>query len=211
MSVAEETKKRLQMVSEQSCCVFCGSSGAIEPVVFSDTYTAFQFLQAGECACSRCAAMFRDPKFRRLNFVLKGAEFIELEDPLAFLDCPSVEVPFVLYLTRQHRKHGWVLAVQNPVLNLDKFVLIVDEDRLLFERGRYEEFRRFSLDLFERGVPRKVLLGGYPWASVVRKYGLSYEECLRLRDIQRDRLWRLCVEFRRRNNKKSVSVAEDGV
>jgi len=145
-------------MSEQSCCVFCGSSGAIEPVVFSDTYTAFQFLQSGECACSRCAAMFRDPKFRRLNFVLKGTEFIKLEDPLAFLDCPDVEAPFVLYLTRQHRKHGWVLAVQNPVLNVDRFILVVDEDRLFFERKKYEEFRRFSESLFARKVPKKVML-----------------------------------------------------
>lgn len=114
-------------------CVFCGGSDATEEVVFSDTYTAFQFLQAGEHACTRCAGMFKEPKFRRLNWVLKNEQFVELNDPLAFLDCPDMESPFFLYLTRQHRKHGWVLAVQNPVLNIEKFMLIVDEDYSLIK------------------------------------------------------------------------------
>lgn len=183
---------------ETNNCVFCGSSDATEVLKFTDTYTAYQFLQSGNKACKRCAEMYGDSKFRRYNFVLKDSRFILLEIPLDFLDAPTVEPPFVLYLTRQHRKHGWVLAVQNPVLNLEKFMLVVDEDKLFFERERYEEFRSFSECLFERKVPKKVMVSGYPWASVIKKYGLSHEEAVRLRDLQGDELWKVCVDFWRK-------------
>jgi hypothetical protein len=182
-------------------CVFCGRSEATAPVQFTDTYTAYQFLQSGSKACERCANMLGDSKFRRRNFVVKDDTFIAVESPLDFLDAPSAEPPFVLYLTRQHRKHGWVLAVQNPVLNLDRFVLIVDEDKLVFERTRYEELRRFSESLFERKVPKKAMVSGYPWASVIRKYHLSHEEAARLRDLQGDELWKVCVDFKRRKKR----------
>jgi len=185
------------------CCVFCGCelSEDAEKAKLLKTFTAYQLLQAGDRACKRCAGMLSDPKFRRRCFVLKDEEFVVLGDPLAFLDHPDVMPPFVLYLTRQYRKHGWILSVQNPVLSLDKFILVVDEDRLFFEQKKYEEFRRFSEVLFERKIPKKAMLGGYPWASVIRKYGLSHEESLRLRDLQRDKLWRLCVEFRKKDRK----------
>jgi len=46
-------------------CVFCGNENAETPIIFPSTFTAHQFLQAGNKACSRCAEMFTDPKYRR--------------------------------------------------------------------------------------------------------------------------------------------------
>ena len=181
-------------------CIFCGvqvfKDG--EYVSFPETFTAYQFLQAGDKACGRCAGMFRDPKFRRNCWLVKVSVFTVLLSPLsALFELP--EPPFLLYFTRQKRKHGWILAVQNPVLSLDKFILVVDEDKILFEHKKFEEFLAFSRDLLNRGVPKGVLLGGMPNPSSLRKYGLSWPEAVRLRDLQREPLWRVCVDFERRS------------
>jgi CRISPR type IV-associated protein Csf1 len=64
---------------------------------------------------------------------MQGTEWRKIDDVLGFLTAMP-EPPFVLYLTLQKRKHGWIIAVQNPVLCKDKFVLVVDEDKILFER-----------------------------------------------------------------------------
>lgn len=75
------------------------------------------------------------------------------------------------------------------------FILVVDEDKVLFERAKFEEYLAFLRGLLDRGVPKGVLLHGMPYASSLRKYGLSWPEAIRLRDLQRDPLWRFVVEF----------------
>jgi len=176
-----------------STCIFCGAEASVN-VVFPKTFTAYQFLQAGSKACLRCAEMFVDPKCRRNSWILRNGNLETVNDPLIFLvNLP--DPPFCLYLTKKKRKHGWILAVQNPVLNRDRFILIVDEEKILFEREKFVEFEAFAHSLRKKGVPKKVLLGGMPLPSVKRKYDLSWEECSKLRGLQRNSLWRVVVEF----------------
>ena len=68
-----------------SPCVFCGAE-AVVPVVFPETFTAYQLLQAGDKACPRCAEMFKNPKFRRNCWFTTGNLWCKLDDPLEFLD-----------------------------------------------------------------------------------------------------------------------------
>lgn len=177
-------------------CVFCGSAKATEKVIFPPTFTAYQLLQAGDHACKRCAEMFRDAKFRRNCYVVSNGKFLVIDDPLQFLiDLYQVPTPFVLYLTRQKRKHGWIIAVQNPVLGIDKFVLVVDEAKILFERQRFSELLSFSREILGRDVPKSILLCGMPNPSSLRKFGLSWREAVRLRDLAGNQLWEMCVKF----------------
>ena len=181
-----------------SNCVFCGAEASV-PVVFPETFTAYQLLQAGDKACARCAEMFRDPRFRRNCWVLREGVWSVVEEPLAFLEALP-EPPFVLYLTKKKRKHGWILAVQNPVLNVDRFVLVVDEEKIMFERAKFEEYLRFSKRLLDtHAIPKSVLLGGMPKPSDIRRYGLAWADCFKLRSYERDRLWRCVVEFNKRS------------
>jgi len=180
-------------------CIFCGAilEADSKIVKFPETFTAYQFLQAGSGACSRCAEMFVDPKFRRNSWIIKGREFTVLEDPLGtLLNLP--EPPFILYLTKGKRKHGWIRAVQNPVLSRDRFILVVDEDKVVFERDVFAGLNGFADQLLDRGVPKSVLLGGMPAASAVRKFSLSRGECGRLRELHHNSLWRICIGFKRR-------------
>jgi len=197
-----------------SNCVFCGAKASI-PVVFPETFTAYQLLQAGDKACSRCAEMFRDPKFRRNCWFMIGTVWAKIEDPLAFLDYMLVALklelaadprfasdppPFVLYLTKKKRKHGWILSVQNPVLNRDKFILVVDEEKIMFERSRFEEYYVFCKRLFDtHAIPKSILLGGMPKPSDIKRYCLAWADCFKLRSYERDMLWRCVVEFSRRS------------
>jgi hypothetical protein len=184
-----------------SGCVFCGASGVV-PVVFLDTFTAYQLLQAGDQACNRCVKMLSDPKFRRNCWYMQGESWFKVPDVLEFLELtlPALDLkasPIVLYLTLQKRKHGWILAVQNPVLNSNRFVLVCDEDKIFFDRERFLVHLQFCRVLRAREIPKVVLLGGYPSASTIRHFGLSFEECSKLRSLQRDKLWELCVKFDR--------------
>jgi hypothetical protein len=142
--------------------------------------------------------MFGDARFRRNCWIVKDGEFRVLDDPLEALSLLP-EPPFLIYFTKQKRKHGWIVAVQNPVLNLSKFILVVDEEKVLFDRAQFEEFTVFSRRLLDLGLPKCALLGGMPWPSVIQKYGLTWPECVRLQDLQKNPLWRVCVEFYRRN------------
>lgn len=149
-------------------------------------------------ACARCAELVNDAKFRRNCWIMRENEWEKIEDVLAFLsDMP--EPPFVLYLTLQKRKHGWILAVQNPVLSKNKFVLVVDEEKILFERQPFTEILQFGHELFfAQSLPKWLLLGGYPQPSSISRFGLERKVCLRLQSLQRNRLWWAIVQFSRR-------------
>ena len=176
-------------------CIFCGSQDATEKIVFKDTFTAYQLLQAGDRACGRCASMLGDAKYRRNCWFMKGTEWRKIDDVLGFL-ANMPEPPFVLYLTLQKRKHGWILAVQNPVLSVNRFVLVVDESKIFFDRQRFTEHLTFLESLWLRKVPKGVMSGGYPSAGLIRKFGFSRLECQRLERLQSDRLWLFAVAFK---------------
>jgi len=178
-------------------CIFCGSPDATEKIVFKDTFTAYQFLQAGNLACGRCASMLGDAKYRRNCWFMKGTEWQKIDDVLAFLS-GMPEPPFVLYLTLQKRKHGWINAVQNPILNTERFILCVDEEKIFFNRSEFTELTTFLETLWFKELPKGILLSGYPNAGIIRKYKLTREECLKLRDLKSNRLWQFIVTFKRR-------------
>ena len=201
-----------------SSCVFCGAPGVV-PVVFPETFTAYQLLQAGDQACARCHTMFKDGKYRRNCWFTYGNVWAKIEDPLKFLDLTLVALwlefkdlarvrgeamdPLVLYLTKAKRKHGWIGAVQNPILNVNRFILCVDEDRIMFDRAKFSEHLAFLEVLWAAEVPKGIMLGGYPPAGIIRKYKLTREECQRLQLVQGDRLWRFVVTFKKREDEKT--------
>lgn len=175
-------------------CVFCGVPASV-PWIPKPTFTAFQLLQAGDKACERCAVIVEDAKFRRNCWVMRGGEWHKIDDVLGFLaDMPLP--PFVLYLTLQKRKHGWILAVQNPVLSVNRFILCVDEDKIFFDRQKFNTYLAFLESLWVRKIPKGIMLGGYPSAGLIRKFQFSRDECQRLAHLQSDRLWQFTVAFK---------------
>jgi hypothetical protein len=121
-----------------------------------------------------------------------------IEHPLEFLlNLP--EPPFILYLTKSKRKHGWIRAVQNPVLGTKRFILVVDEDKIYFDAKAYGELYDFCKNLFARRIPKNVMLGGMPQPSILKKNGLTWKEAFKLRELQHNQLWRFVVEFKRRD------------
>lgn len=183
---------------EPQGCIFCGAETPEDAklIVFPETFTAYQLLQAGDKACERCAAMFADSKFRRNSWIVQDGVFTVLKDPLeALLSLP--DPPFTLYLTKTKRKHGWIRAVQNPALNVKRFILVVDEEKIIFQAERYADLYRFARNLYARRISKSIMLGGMPEPSVHRRYGLSWAESFRLRELQHDPLWRTVVEFKK--------------
>jgi hypothetical protein len=188
-----------------SNCIFCGATEATEQVKFPDTFTAYQMLQAGDKACKRCFEMFKNPKFRRNNWFLANIDGIDIvttfTDALSFLqDMPKP--PYMLYVTKQKRKHGWINAVQNPVLNTERFILCVDEEKIFFNRPKFNELIAFLNQLWGRGINKCTMLGGYPSVGIIRKFGLTREECQQLETLQGDRLWQFVVAFKKHAEEK---------
>ena len=184
-----------------SNCIFCGSSDAAEQVKFPDTFTAYQMLQAGSHACKRCHTMFTTGIYRRKCFIIKNGEFTEITDVLAFLQ-NMPQPPYTLYVTKQKRKHGWINAVQNPVLNTERFILCVDEEKIFFNCLEFTELTEFLNHLWLKELPKGILLGGYPPAGLIRKYKLTRKECIRLRDLKSNRMWQFIVTFKKREEKR---------
>jgi hypothetical protein len=158
-------------------------------------------LQAGDKACIQCHTMFTTGQYRRKCYYIKNGIFTEVMDVLGFLSALP-EPPFVLYLTRAKRKHGWINAVQNPVLNQNKFILCVDEDKIFFDRTKFIEYLAFLETLWIREIPKGVMLGGYPSAGLIRKFGFNHVECQQLEKLQSDRLWQFVVTFKKREEKQ---------
>jgi hypothetical protein len=184
-----------------SNCIFCGSSDATEQVKFPDTFTAYQMLQAGSHACKRCHTMFTTGIYRRKCFIIKNGEFTEITDVLAFLQ-NMPQPPYTLYVTKQKRKHGWINAVQNPVLNTERFILCVDEEKIFFNRPKFNKLIAFLNQLWGRGIHKCTMLGGYPSVGIIRKFGLTREECQQLETLQGDRLWQFVVAFKKHAEEK---------
>jgi hypothetical protein len=178
-------------------CIFCGAPDAMQEISFPETFTAYQLLQAGDKACSRCAEMFSDPKFRRNCWFMHESEWEKIEDPIEFLEMNilTYALPITLYFTKAKRKHGWVNAVQNPVLNTEQFILCVDEDKILFERSVFNKLVSFSRGLLNREIPKGVLLGGMPSLGTLHKFGLTLIEGCRLQELRKNQLWEMCVKF----------------
>lgn len=186
-------------------CVFCGASANI-PVVFKDTFTAYQLLQAGDKACSRCAEMLRDAKFRRNCWYMQGEEWHKIENSmvLEFLEVtlPTLELPVIMYFTKQWKKHGWIIAVNNPVLCHSRFNIIVDEDKIQnVERKKFTEYLDLLGSFRSRGVPRFILTHGCPSPSSTLKYQITREECQRLAELEGDTMWNFIVAFKKRDEK----------
>lgn len=189
-----------EIISENETCVFCGSSNATKTVEFPQTFTAYQLLQAGNKACPQCTEMFTNPKYRRNCWMLQNGKLTVIEKPLEFLlTISATKTPFILYLTKSKRKHGWIRAVQNPVLSAHRFILIVDEDKIYFDDRVYVELYAFCKNLFARRIPKTVMLGGMPKPSDLRKNGLTWKEAFKLRELQHNQLWRVIVGFKRRD------------
>ncbi len=186
-----------------SNCIFCGATEATEQVKFPDTFTAYQLLQAGDKACKRCNTIFtywknhHDKRYITRNYYIKNDEYHEIIDALKFLE-EMPTPPYILYVTKQKRKHGWINAVQNPVLNTNRFILCVDEEKLFFNRAEFNELTLFLESLWPKKMPKSVLKGGYPPAGLIRKYQLTRMECQRLDELKANRLWRFIVDFKRR-------------
>ncbi len=181
---------------EKENCVFCGvelTSNA-KAIQFPTTFTAYQLLQAGNKACPQCAKMFSEPEYRRNCWILKDGKLKVIEHPLEFLlNLP--EPPFLFYLTKTKRKHGWIRAVQNPVLGTKRFILVVDEDKIYFDAKVYAELYGFCKNLFARRISKAIMLGGMPKPSELQKNGLSWQEVFRLRALQHNPLWIIIVSF----------------
>lgn len=179
-------------------CIFCGSPEATELIHFPDTFTAYQMLQAGSHACSGCHTMLTEGKYRRKCFIIKGEKFTEIKNVLKFLgDMP--QPPYTLYITKQKRKHGWINSVQNPVLNLERFILCVDEEKIFFNRPEFNELISFLESLWPKKLPKVILKGGYPPAGLIRKYMLTRLECQKLESLKSNRMWHFIVDFKRRD------------
>jgi len=178
-------------------CVFCGQRGeALRPITFSNSFTAYQFLQAGSGACPQCFKLFQNPKTRKTSWILHGedGEIRELEHPLETLLNPP-NPPFFIYLTKQKRKHGWIRVINYPALNRDKFIIAYEENRVLIDRQRLAKLVEFARRLRSRNIPVNILLSGNPSASQVRRFKLTREEIDELKTMRGDFQWEIAEKF----------------
>jgi len=189
-------------------CIFCGAP-ATQPITLKETFTAQPLLQPGNKACNRCTTYYNDPKYRRKNwYSTNGQDFNQIKDVLQFLqDMPPP--PFVLYTTINWKKHGWILSVQNTILNHDKFILICDDQKIYFNRTFFNKLLTDLEPIWQKGVIKKFLTVGYPPAGIIRKYALTREECQLLESYKQHPLWHFIIAFKKRDKQQEESENKD--
>ena len=84
--------------------------------------------------------------------------------------------------------------MQNPILSMFKFILVVDEEKILFDAGLFRLMLWECTRYRERGVLKKCLLGSLP-PSLIRKFSLYLDDVHLIQQRKNNPLWRLIVDF----------------
>jgi len=119
----------------------CAVCGRYSPdgfkVILPKTFMAWQYFQERDNLCPTCHHMIREPQYRRSSWLATSTEFVFLKRPAvrtALEDLP--QPPWVLYATRNFRKHGWIRTRVN--LSNKRFYLTFDEESYLLTRTQLQ-------------------------------------------------------------------------
>jgi hypothetical protein len=138
--------------------------------------------------------MIKDEKRYKINNILT---FLNYSLPTIKLD-----KQLILYTTLQKRKHGWILSVNNPILHPDNFILICDDQKILFNRQLFNQMLTDLEPIWQKGVIKKFLTVGYPPAGIIRKYALTRIECQTLESNKKHPLWHFIIAFKKRDKEQ---------
>jgi len=171
-------------------CVVCGcTTEKGHKIDFSNNFTAWPDLQAGNVICEYCYALVRDQQYRRKSWVVskEGVKFLKKDEILDVLLNPP-EPPFGIYITKSGKKQGF-LKIINRVNYSRKHYFIAFEDNLIY----------VDVELLKRMVEvaktaRSLKFSKTELLQGARTYHWEHEElCGSIEELKNMPLWEVVV------------------
>lgn len=181
-------------------CVFCclhTSKG--NPAKFGDNFTAYQYLQDGDCICEYCMELYSNQDYRKKAWILSDGTLEFVKDRKAVLDFllnPRGK-QFIQYITFTWQKQGWLQLIHRLNNSRQKYFVGVDDLVLFVDRIRANDYHQLASNLIKYCYTKTELENGNLSVSTMRKLvsaGLQ-NEIAEIQHYSRDPLWRLVVKL----------------
>jgi len=133
------------------CIGYCKKGNEIKKIV-SSNFTNYSQLSTGDLICCRCTRMLKDAKYRRSNWIASRGSFVSFKAHEFTQVLENVKVPFVAFVTRSYKKHGFLHGIFSTNYSKDR-VSVIFEDRVI-------RFTRHYLDnIYSLLAPLVKILG----------------------------------------------------
>ena len=153
-------------------CVFCGrvvQNGF--GVEFPNTFVSFDRVYSGTVICPYCYYIFKHAEFRRNSWLVTESSFRFLDNKdevLKVLLDPPKE-PWMMYITRSRRKHGWINLVEKINLSRDSYIVGFDEATIYIKKKELKELYGCVKKLVELKIPKsEIWRGSFSVRSVAK-------------------------------------------
>lgn len=95
-------------------CVWCGQNTTKGlPINFSNNFTGYSWLVAGNCLCPWCHEVFTRPELRRSSWLATAAGATSLtRDKVRDLLLEPPDPPWYLYIAKAGKKQSWLSAAR---------------------------------------------------------------------------------------------------
>lgn len=161
---------------KRGVCVICGREtrhGHALP--FSEKFTNWPQLQAGDVICEHCYPLIRNQDFRRHSWVIskEGVRFLGRDEVLEVLLNPP-EPPFGIYITKTRKKQGFLRLVTRTNYSRSHYFIAFDDELIFVDTALLREMVDVGKKALELGFTKTELLSGPKiahrvYSDVVRK------------------------------------------
>jgi len=175
ISTTQLLAKHLQRKEEGTItgdCVLCSKrtrTGLKIKSVISNSFTAFELLQEGNCFCSDCATCFCK-ETRQSHWLITEQSFqqfkrAELLDIISNL--PSE--PFMLSITKNYKKYGFLFVANTINYSRETFSVAFEDRALSIKYDLFQEYLQLINKLREMKITKNELATGELYPSAITK------------------------------------------
>lgn len=198
MIVTELAIKSPEKGDIKGMCTVCGKDtieGKENP--FSGTFTGYSYLTHGNCTCPHCYAFFKNPNFRKKSWIAtnQGTNFIKKNECKNFILSPP-KPPFFLYITKSHKRQGWLSALKYISYSKDKFYISTDWiGHFLADKNKANIMIKLIEELRRNKIMKKSLTSGvYTMKETRLSIENNYHDLIKKsKEYTKQQLWEVLV------------------
>jgi hypothetical protein len=170
-------------------CSICGRRPVTRRLKVSEKFTAYPDLYAGLQACSLCATLIEDRRYRASHWILAGGEVRILDSKGELLKIlQNVPVDSLIYVKSSGRKHGFIRCLR--FRSSERLIALCGEDEgpQLTTRERLSELVGLAAKAYGVLKRKSSLLEGCSTPE------WQYEDvCRMIEGVRGDPVWRIVV------------------
>lgn len=177
----------------EGTCVVCGreTDQGLE-ISYSQKFTNYNLLNAGNCICPNCYELTRNQKYRRSMWVVNRNRitFFKKDKMLQHILNPP-DPPFGMYLTRTWQKQGFFKLIDKVNYSRKNFVVALDMQLIRVNLEIAKKMASIAQNLRVKKITKKELRTGRFYAHRYKDIHISEAE--KVREYANQNLWRLII------------------